>query len=110
MLGPDLEPCARRGKEWLVTHIIDPNRTVSRDGTSYVVETSDPGSLLGVVEDENATGVTLRRPRGERLSLPRIAISSVRRQEMSAMPEGLEEGLAPQALADLLEHLLAGAR
>jgi hypothetical protein len=42
--------------------------------------------------------------------LPRQNIQYLQTQQWSLMPEGLEEGLTPQGMADLLEYVLAGDR
>jgi putative heme-binding domain-containing protein len=108
--GPDLEGAAVRGKEWLLTHLVEPNRVVPPRGHAAVVETAHLGRLLGLVEHETPAGVHLLRPFDGRVALPRVAIRSVTRLEMSAMPEGLDAGLTAQAVADLLEWLAPAAR
>jgi hypothetical protein len=41
--------------------------------------------------------------------LPRTNIQYLQAQPWSLMPEGLEEGLTPQGMADLLEYILTAA-
>lgn len=108
--GPDLEGAAGRGKEWLLTRFLDPNRLTPLRAVVEAVATVSAGSLLGVVENETSAGITLRRPYGERVALPRKAIRSITRLEVSAMPDGLEAGLTPEDIADLLEWLAAAPK
>ena len=105
--GSGTEGAASRGKEWLLTRFLDPNRLTPSHAVVEAVETVPAGSLLGVIENETPAGVTLRRPYGERVALPRKAIRSITRLEVSAMPEGLEVGLTSEDVADLLEWLAA---
>lgn len=108
--GPDLESAAVRGKEWLLTHLADPNRVVPAARQAVVIETAHVGSVLGSVEHETPAGLHLERPSDGRMRLPRRAIGSGMRLEVSAMPENLEAGLSPEAVADLLEWLAPAPR
>ena len=107
--GPDLETGAARGKELVLTAFVAPNHSPSR-AAAQAVETIHTGTVFGVIESETPTGVNLRQPYGMKLSLPSTALRLIANLEVSAMPEGLEDGLAPQAIADLLEHLTARSR
>jgi putative membrane-bound dehydrogenase-like protein len=51
-LGPDLVTVKNTGKEKLLVNILDPNREVRPDFISYVVETKDGESLVGLVANE----------------------------------------------------------
>jgi putative heme-binding domain-containing protein len=44
---------------------------------------------------------------GSETVIPRAGIASMESQGRSLMPEGLEEGLSAQDMADLLEFILA---
>lgn len=104
-LGPDFVTVKTTGKEKLLTNIIDPNAEVRPEFVGYVVETKDDQSLLGLVVSENATSVTLRQAYGRQDVIPRTNIAKLHSQGQSVMPEGLEAGLTPQAMADLLEYI-----
>jgi putative heme-binding domain-containing protein len=51
--------------------------------------------------------VTLRVPGGGERIVRRSEIGSIERPAQSMMPDGLEAGLTPQEMADLLEFLVA---
>jgi putative heme-binding domain-containing protein len=55
--------------------------------------------------DETQNSVTLRPPFGEAVVVPRTNIVSIRGLEQSTMPEGLEDGLSLQDMADLLQFV-----
>lgn len=107
LLGPDLITVKSAGNEKLLANIIDPNAEVRPEYVGYVVETRDDESLLGLVVNETGTSVTLRQAYGKEDVIPRASITSMKSQGQSIMPEGLEAGLTPQQMADLLEYISA---
>ena len=101
-VGPDLATVKNTGKEKLLVNILDPNREVAPQYVSYVVETRDGESFVGLVANESSGSVTVRQAFGKEDVIPRSAISSMRNQAQSLMPEGLEAGLSQQDFANLL--------
>ena len=61
--------------------------------------------VVGVISDRNALTLTVRQPGGLATVWARECVQSIDTQPWSLMPEGLEQGLATQDLADLLEYL-----
>lgn len=103
-LGPDLITVKTAGKEKLLLSIIDPNREVLPNFMSYLVETKSGDSYLGI-PTETSSEVIIREAFAKETRLPRSAVKRVASQSQSLMPEGLEAGLTPQAMADLLEFV-----
>lgn len=93
------------GKERLLADILEPHRTIAAWRQTVVLETRAGEMLVGVLQDESATAVSLRLPNGREEIYPQGNISQVIRQSWSLMPEGLELGLTPQDVADLLAYL-----
>lgn len=108
-LGPDLATLRTAGKESLLVNIIDPNREVAPNYVTYLVETRDGESHLGMIVNETSRNVTLRQGFGAEKTIPRAEITRMQSQGHSMMPEGLEGALDRQAMADLLEFITAGA-
>jgi putative membrane-bound dehydrogenase-like protein len=104
-VGPDLASVANGGKEKLLTSILDPNAEVAAAFIAYSVETKGGESFLGVLAGENPLSVMLKISSGETTRIGRENISSMRGSDKSLMPEGLEEGLTAQDVADLLEFV-----
>jgi putative heme-binding domain-containing protein len=104
-LGPDFVTIKNSGKEKLLVNILDPNREVAPNFRAYEVETKDDESAIGLVANETATSVTLRQAFGKETVVQRSQIKKLHSQNNSMMPEGLESGLKPQDLADLLEYI-----
>jgi putative heme-binding domain-containing protein len=90
----------------MLTHLLDPNRTVDARYRLYLVETKDGRSVTGVIQNEDQTSVTLRQPFGQASTLMRSNISRLQSLEQSMMPDGLEDGLSLQDMADLLQFVL----
>lgn len=106
-LGPDLATVKNAGKEKLLANILDPNREVNSNYLSYLVEMKNGESLTGIIVNESANSVTLRVAGGAESVITRANIASLQSQGKSLMPEGLEEGLSQQDMADLLEFIVA---
>ncbi len=104
-LGPDLVTVKNSGKEKLLVNILDPNREVATQYSAYQVDTKDGENLLGIISTEAATSITVRQAYGIETVVFRSNIKRLKNQGESIMPQGLEEGLKPQDLADLLEFI-----
>ena len=103
-LGPDLTDVSRKGAETLLHEIVDPNAAVETRYVSYTVETRDGRVLSGIVVDETDDRLTVREA-GRDTELRRAEIAKMWTGGLSAMPEELETGMEPQAMADLLAFL-----
>jgi putative heme-binding domain-containing protein len=104
-VGPDLSAVGTRPKEALLVDILDPSRNVSPDFLSYTVATSDGQSFTGLLLAETSSHVTLRSAQQIDQTIPRAQIQTLRADGKSLMPDGLEQGLTIQDVADLLEFL-----
>jgi putative heme-binding domain-containing protein len=105
VLGPDLVTVKSTGKEKMLVNILDPNREVRPDFASYLVETKDDESYIGLVVNETGAAVTLRQAYGKEDVIRRANIRKMQSSSQSLMPEGLEAGLTPQDVSDLLEYI-----
>jgi putative heme-binding domain-containing protein len=106
VVGPDLASTRANGKEKLLISILDPNREVAPNFLNYVVETKTGDTLTGIIANESAAGITLRRANGDESALVRDHIGRIKSLDQSLMPEGLESGLSHQDMADLLEYII----
>ena len=109
-IGPDLLTLAGQAKEELLANILDPNANIAPGYEEYLIQTRDGRLITGVIANQNATSVTLRRTKEEEDTVLRRAISEMRVLTVSAMPENLEDSINLEQMADLLEYLkTAGA-
>lgn len=104
-VGPDLASVAGRDPAELLADILDPSRTVAPDAVSFVAATRDGRVIAGIVVAETATTITLRRAGGMEDTIARAELDEFRATRRSLMPDGLERGMVPQDLADLIAYL-----
>lgn len=104
-VGPDFVTVKNAGAEKLLLNILDPNREVAPQYVGFQVDTTDGRTLLGVIASDNPSSLTLREAYGKETNLPRTQIKSMTSSGRSIMPEGLETGLQPQDVADLLQFI-----
>ena len=108
-IGPDLTTARIYGREKVLTAILEPNAGARLDYLTYVAETADGESLVGLLRDQNPATITLQLLNGAQVVLPRANLSYLQPQSWSLMPDGLEAGLTQQNMADLLDYLLYSA-
>jgi len=104
-VGPDLTGVAGRSPTDILADVLDPNRSVSVDGRSYVLITKDGVVSSGIIAGETATSVTLKKPGGILESVLRSDIEELRFTGKSLMPDGFEQLLPPADLANLIAFL-----
>lgn len=106
-VGPDLATVANRAADDLLLHILDPNREVAPTYVNYSVATKDGRIMTGIIAEENANAVSLRRAEGAGDVVPRGQIESMASSGISLMPEGLEKSIGVESMADLIAYLRA---
>jgi putative membrane-bound dehydrogenase-like protein len=106
-VGPDLSGISSHAKETLLIDLLDPNRQVLPDYIAYTCTTTNGDTISGVITAESATSITLRRPNESDLTVQRALIKDLKANGKSLMPEGLEQGLSQQDVADLLSFVHA---
>ena len=104
-LGPDLNTVKAKGRDGVLTAILDANKEVAPQFIAYTVETKDGQSFTGFITKDDASGLTLRMIGGLEQTIPRNQIKRSSSSGLSLMPEGIEAGLDVQAMADLLTFI-----
>jgi putative membrane-bound dehydrogenase-like protein len=105
-VGPPLETIQHRSPEEVLTHVLDPNREVSPSYFEYVVTFKDGRVTTGAISTETPTSITLCRAGGVRETILRFDIDELASTGKSLMPEGLENQVTRQEMADLIRFLL----
>ena len=105
-VGPNLAAMAARGAEAILLNVIDPNREVNPLFTSYNIRMKDGEIHSGIITGETGTSLELIGPKAEKKTLLRVDIESIQSTGLSLMPEALEQGMDPQAMADLIAYLM----
>ena len=82
-----------------------PNRAVDGAYLGYAIVTHQGTIATGVLSAETSTSVTLRQVDGHTRVFYNDDIEQLHADGQSFMPEGLEEGLSLQQMADLLTFI-----
>ena len=109
-VGPELIEVRNWGKERILLSIIAPNLEIRPQYRTHVLQTKGKENLIGVLTDQTPATITLKQPNGLEMVWPRGSLDAVTPQPWSLMPIGLEEGLSPGGMADLLEYISTAAR
>ncbi|MCO6456579.1 MAG: c-type cytochrome, partial [Pirellulaceae bacterium] len=104
-IGPDLTGMAVHPKVELLTHILDPSRSVEGNFRIYQVVTVDGRVLSGMLAGETRTTLELVDAEAKRHVIQREDVEELIASRMSLMPEGFEKQMTEQELVDLLEFL-----
>src|SRR5204863_9189415 len=99
-VGPNLATIRQWSPDQALINILDPNREVAPNFVSYTVETKDGRTLDGLITDESAASLTLKRAEGLTEILLRRDIAQLSGSGLSLMPEGLEAAISVEQMAD----------
>jgi putative membrane-bound dehydrogenase-like protein len=106
-IGLNLQTIRNRGPETILLSVLDPNREVDAKYLSYLALDTEGRTYTGIIAEENATSVTLKRAENATDTLLRIDLEALKSTGQSIMPEGLEKQLDQQALADVIAYLMS---
>ena len=106
-VGPNLATIRQWNPEQLLINILDPNREVAPNFVAYTLETKDGRTLDGLIADESASSLTLKRAEGISETVLRRDIAMISSSGISLMPEGAESAVSVEQMADLIAFLLA---
>ncbi|MEQ1861646.1 MAG: PVC-type heme-binding CxxCH protein [Chthoniobacteraceae bacterium] len=104
-VGPDLITVKTKGRDALLTAILDPHKEVASQYIGYLVNTKDGQTVTGIISKDDANSLTVRSLGGIEQTIPRSNIKGSTSDGRSLMPEGLETGLDVQGMADLLAFI-----
>ncbi len=105
-VGPDLAMLAHRSPRALLDSILDPARNLDARYQQYVTLLDDGRMFTGMLVDETSNGFWLAGRDNARYEIRRDRIEELRSTNKSLMPEGMEQELSQQAMADLLAYLV----
>jgi len=108
-VGPNLLSVAGHAPEKLLVNIINPNADIQPGFHAYSCQLSDGEEIYGLIQAETANSILFKVADGTIRTLLRKDIAALRGSAISLMPEGLETGLTPNDLADLIAFLRAPA-
>ncbi len=104
-IGPDLTGMAVHPKAELLTHIIDPSRSVEGNYRIYTVATLEGKVLSGLLASETKTTIELIDTEAKKHVVQRQDIDQLIASPRSLMPDGFEKQIPQQELVHLLTFL-----
>jgi putative heme-binding domain-containing protein len=104
-VGANLGEFVGKSVDDFVLAIFDPNAAINPNFIAYNIETKDGRSLNGIVKGETASSLTLLQGGGVEEKILRSDLKEIRASQLSLMPEGLEQSMTPQDVADLIAWL-----
>jgi putative heme-binding domain-containing protein len=104
-IGPDLTTFQRTDLDNFLLSIVNPSAEIREGYENVHVTTRDGRFLTGFVEEFDAFVVVLRGLDGQRITLKRGEVDSMKSAGMSLMPEGLLDGFEDQQVRDLFAYL-----
>lgn len=107
-IGPDIAVVNDRTSNYLVTHILDPNRAVEDKYVLYTATTQDGRTLAGMQTGEAGNSITFQGLDGSEQVILRSELRSLVSTTRSLMPDGLEAAINEQAMADLVAFIAGG--
>ncbi len=103
--GPDLAAVRNRTPDAILNDILKPNESIADGYELWILTTKDDQQYAGVVARESPAAITLRDLAGKEVTVAREQIAALKAQPNSAMPNGLEQQITEQEMADLLALL-----
>lgn len=108
-VGPDLNTVSSQNVTALLRSILDPSIAVEESYTQYLVVLKSGDVITGLLQSETPSSVRIRTAAGTDETLMRNDMESMRAISGSLMPEGLEQGLSEQDMADLISFIRVGS-
>jgi putative heme-binding domain-containing protein len=106
-IGPDLTGLALKyDKAEIIRSILEPSSRIATGYQPVVVARKDGTIVSGVVRSENDTSLELADAEAKVVRISKAEIEQRRSGDVSIMPGGLTETLAPVDLADLVAYML----
>lgn len=105
VVGPDISDLRTKTPEMILSDVLNPNAAIDSNFVSYTVVTKSGKALTGLLTEETASSVTLRRADNQFDVVLRRDIEEIASTGQSLMPEGVEQSITIAEMADLIAYL-----
>ncbi|MDP3068818.1 MAG: c-type cytochrome [Opitutaceae bacterium] len=105
LVGPDLSGLRHQPADAILLHIIVPNYEVAPSYQMTTVTTQDGRTLAGWLAAETESSLTLRTAAGTEETVLRANVAALTASGLSVMPDGLEQTMTGDELANLIGFL-----
>ena len=104
--GPALtEIGSKLPKEGQLESILHPSAGIGFGYEGWEFDMKDGSRLSGIMASKTESDIELKLPLGNKQSIKTSDVRSAKKLKESMMPDGLEQAMTTQELADLLEYL-----
>ena len=104
--GPALtEIGSKLPKEGQLEALLHPSAGIGFGYEGWDLTMKDGSKLSGIIASKTETDIDLRLPGGNKQSIKTADVKSMSKLQESMMPDGLDQAMSAQELADLLEYL-----
>ena len=104
-VGPDITVNGRGSFEQLLSNVFDPSLVIGTAYQAHTVVTVDGRVLSGLLVEDSPGRVVLKLQGGKTETIPRDDIEETMLSPLSLMPEGIENQLTAEEIADLFAYL-----
>jgi putative membrane-bound dehydrogenase-like protein len=104
-VGPDLSGISNQPSLAVLLHTIVPNYEVYPGFQAITVTTNEGKQITGRIAAESSNSLSLKTAYGTEENILRTQIKNIDNPGLSLMPNGLEQNMSEQELADLLAYL-----
>ncbi|MCO6459659.1 MAG: c-type cytochrome [Pirellulaceae bacterium] len=105
-VGPEITSNGRGSFEQLLSNVFDPSLVIGSAYQARTVITADGRVLTGLLVEDSPQRVVLNLQGGKQETIARDDVDEVAVSQLSLMPEGVEQQLKPDELADLFAYLV----
>lgn len=103
--GPNLTSIKNRNPASILTEIINPNNSIADKFDQYTLHFKNKKTEIGIIKNQNTSSVTLRQMGGVETVFSKSDIDKIEKNTISAMPNGLENSISIQQMADLIAFI-----
>jgi putative heme-binding domain-containing protein len=104
-IGPDLTGVGRDNLDLVLSNLLDPSLVIGKPYYVYVAKLKDDTSFSGLLVEDSPKQIVLKEPTGTHV-IPRDQLVKLVQQNISMMPEGLEQTMSKDEFCDLISFLL----
>ncbi len=106
-VGPPLRQLGDKSPAQLLESILDPSREVDPKYMGYTFLLDDGVVITGIILQESGQQIVIAEAGGKQTTLERSKIDEIKSSGLSLMPNGLEEQVSPEQMAELIQFLKA---
>jgi len=103
--GPNLATLQSRNVHSIITEIIHPNNSIADQYQQWEISLKNGKSLTGIILQENAQQITLNQMGGQKTIISKSDVEQKVKSKLSAMPEGFENSITVEQMADLVAFI-----